>query len=149
VLAGNLKVAIVVARTEAAARGDALVGTEHLLLGLLQQGEGSAAAALRAAGASLRILRSALDVLAPTDLCSVKPSQITMTTRAAAALERAAIAAHRDRSERVTDAHLLRALLEHPESGASFALEATGVSRKDVLAALMRGAGERVSVNAA
>ncbi|MFL5952768.1 MAG: Clp protease N-terminal domain-containing protein, partial [Gaiellaceae bacterium] len=30
---------MVVARTEAAARGDALVGTEHLLVGLLQQGE--------------------------------------------------------------------------------------------------------------
>src|SRR3954452_24519579 len=42
VLAGSLKITIVVARTEAAARGDALVGTEHLLLGLLQQGEGCA-----------------------------------------------------------------------------------------------------------
>src|SRR3954454_19141233 len=109
VLSGNLKVAVVVARTEAAARGDALVGTEHLLLGLLQQGEGRAADALRAAGASLRTLRAALDVLAPTDLCDVRPSQITMTTHASTAVEQAAVTALRQGAERVTEEHLLRA----------------------------------------
>ena len=146
VLGGNLKVALVVARTEAAARGDALVGTEHLLVGLLQQGEGPAAAALREAGASLRTLRAALDVLAPTDLCNVTPSQITMTTRAAQALERAAVAAVRSQSERVTEEHLLRALLELRDSGAVCALEATGVTRTSVLSALTP---QRQRVNAA
>src|SRR5215208_3029067 len=111
VLANNLKVAIVVARTEAAARGDALMGTEHLLLGLLQQGEGCAADALRSAGASLRMLRAAVDVLAPTDLCNVKPSQISMTSHASAAVERSALMALREGSERVTEEHLLRVLL--------------------------------------
>src|SRR3954467_10803349 len=118
VLSGNLKGAMVVARTEAAARGDALVGTEHLLLGLLQQGEGSAADALRMAGASLRTLRAALDVLAPCDLCRVNPSQISMTSRAASALEGAALLAIRDESERVTGVHLLRTLLQSKGSGA-------------------------------
>ena len=149
VLTGNLKVAIVVARTEAAARGDALVGTEHLLVGLLQQGEGTAATALREAGASLRTLRAALDVLAPTDLCHVTPSQITMTTRAATALEQAAITAVRDQSERITDVHLLRTLLEHSSSGAVFVLGATGVSRASVLAALEEAKSNRLHVNAA
>src|SRR3954464_7877598 len=136
VLASNLKVAVVVARTEAAARGDALVGTEHLLLGLLQQGEGSAADALRMAGASLRTLRAALDVLAPTDLCHVKPSQITMTSHAANALERATLIALRERSERVGEEHLLRAVLQSPDGGALFAREATGVSPSRVEGAL-------------
>jgi hypothetical protein len=128
VLASNLKVAIVVARTEAAARGDALVGTEHLLLGLLQQGEGSAADALRAAGASLRTMRAAVDVLAPTDLCKVNPSQISMTSHASDAVERAALMALREGSERVTEEHLLRVLLHSGNCGALATLEATGVS---------------------
>ena len=136
VLASNLKVAIVVARTEAAARGDALVGTEHLLLGLLQQGEGEAANALRAAGASLRNLRAALDVLSPMDLCAVKPSQISMTSRASSAVEAAALMALRDGSERVTEMHLLRALLQSTDSGALAALAATGVSPDRVELAL-------------
>jgi Clp amino terminal domain, pathogenicity island component len=128
VLANNLKVAIVVARTEAAARGDALVGTEHLLLGLLQQGEGRAPDALRAAGAELRTLRAAVDALSPADVCRVKPSQISMTSRASGAVERAALMALRARAERVTEEHLLRALLQTVGSGALAVLGATGVS---------------------
>jgi hypothetical protein len=136
VLASNLKVAIVVARTEAAARGDALVGTEHLLLGLLQQGEGSAADALRSAGAGLRSLRATVDVIAPTDLCDVKPSQISMTSRASSAVERAALMALREGSERVTEEHLLRALLQAPDCGALCALSMLGVSPDRIEAAL-------------
>lgn len=138
VLATSMKVAVVVARTEAAARGDALVGTEHLLLGLVQQGEGPAANALRASGASLRALRDAIDVIAPRDLCTVKPSQITLTSRAATAVERAALAALREGSDRVTDEHLLRALLQLRDSGAVAALTATGVASDRVTAELDR-----------
>src|SRR4051794_26056919 len=136
VLASNVRVAMVVARTEAAARGDALVGTEHLLIGLLQQGEGAAADALRAAGASLQLLRAAVDVLSPNDLCRIKPSQITMTSRAAAAIERSALMALREGSERVNEEHLLRALLQSTGSGAQAALAATGISIDSVEAKL-------------
>lgn len=138
ILASNLRIAIVVARTEAAARGDALVGTEHLLLGLFQLGDGAAAEALRAAGASLRVMRHAVDLLAPTDLCHLKPSQIGLTSRAAAAIEHAALAALRGSSERVTESDLLRALLESPESGAWATLTSTGISPHRVLRELER-----------
>ena len=156
VLAAAVRVALVVARTEAAARGDALVGTEHLLLGLLQQGEGRGAEALRSAGASLRVLRAALDVLAPSDLCSLNPSQIGMTSRASAAVEQAARAARRERCERIDDEHLLRALLRSPDAGARAALHATGVDPARVEAVLDGAVGrshrrprERVLVNVA
>jgi len=148
VLAGNLKVAIVVARTEAAARGDALVGTEHLLLGLLQQGEGCAAHALRSAGASLRALRAAVDVLSPMDLCDVKPSQIGMTSHAASAVEGAALLALRDGSERVTEMHLLCTLLQSTDSGALAALRAVGVSPDRVEAALKEFASAEANADA-
>jgi hypothetical protein len=135
-LANNVRVAMVVARTEAAARGDALVGTEHLLLGLVQQGEGCAVEALRNAGASLHDLRAVVDSLAPHDLCRVKPSQISLTTRAQSAVEHAAMLALRESSERVTEEHLLRALLGSPQSGAVAALAATRVSPQRVEAEL-------------
>src|SRR3954466_1275529 len=100
-VAGSVRVVLVLARTEAAARGDALVGTEHLLLALLQQGEGRAARALRTAGASLRTLRAAADIYAPADICAVPPSQIGRPARAAAALDHAALQYLQDGHERM------------------------------------------------
>jgi Clp amino terminal domain, pathogenicity island component len=135
-IASSVRVVLVLARTEAAARGDALVGTEHLLLALLQQGEGRSARALRDAGASLRVLRAAADVFAPTDICSVPPSQIGMTARASAALDRAALLAQQDGDQRMGDAQILQAVLENPMSGAVTLLRATGVSPAAVLASV-------------
>ena len=135
-LANSVKVAVLLARTEASARGDALTGTEHLLLGLLQQGEGRAARALRAGGARLRMLRAAADVGAPLDITWVPPSRIGMTGRAAAALDRAALLAHHEGEQRLGDQHLLRAVLANPMSGAVYLLRVTGVSPRSVLEAL-------------
>jgi Clp amino terminal domain, pathogenicity island component len=132
----SVKLALLIARTEAAARGDALVGTEHLLLGLLQQGDSCAADALRDAGVSLKTLRDVLDVISPHDICRVKPSQISLSSRATEAVERAALAARNDQSERLTEEHLLRVLLHSPGSGAVAALAVIGVDRDAVEARL-------------
>jgi len=75
-------------------------------------------------------------VLSPHDLCRITPSQITMTSHAAAAIERAALMALREGSERVNEEHLLRALLRSTDSGAQAALAATGVSSDRVEAEL-------------
>jgi hypothetical protein len=135
-VAGSVRVILVLARTEASARGDALVGTEHMLLAALQQGEGRAARALRDAGASLRMLRAAADVHAPADICSVPPSRIGMTARAAAALDRAALLAQEDGEQRIGDHHLLHAVMANPMSGAVTLLRVTGISPSRVLAGL-------------
>jgi hypothetical protein len=135
-VAGGVKVVLVLARTEASARGDVLVGTEHLLLALLQQGEGRAATALRAAGAQLRMLRAAADVHAPSDVCWVPPSRIGMTSRAAAALDRAALLAQEDGDQRMCDHHILNAVLANPMSGAVALLQATGIAPDAVMRAL-------------
>lgn len=140
-VAGSVRVVLVIARTEASARGDALVGTEHLLLALLQQGEGPAARALRAARAQLRMLRAAADVQAPSDVCWVPPSRIGMTARASAALDRAALLAQQEGNQRMCDQHILRAILADPMSGAVALLRATGVAPGDVLGGLA-GAGD-------
>ena len=65
---------VVQAQTEARSLGHGYVGTEHLLLGLIQEGDGVAARVLESAGVSLSDVRSAVqDVLgrgtrAPGDL---------------------------------------------------------------------------------
>src|SRR4051812_24613830 len=127
-VAGSVKGGLVLARTGASARGDALGGTEHLLMALLQQGEGRAAAALRRGGASLRMLRAAADVHAPRDVCFVPPSRIGMTARAAAALDRAALLAQQEGDQRMCDHHILKAILANPMSGAVALLQVIGVS---------------------
>jgi hypothetical protein len=141
-VAGSVKVALVLARTEASARGDALVGTEHLLLALLQQGEGRAAAVLRANGAQLRMLRAAADVHAPADVCWVPPSRIGMTARAAAALDRAALLAQEGGDQRMCDHHILEAILANPMSGAVALLRVTGVSPAAVMSSLARASDD-------
>jgi hypothetical protein len=135
-LGKNVAVALVLARTEAAARGDALVGTEHLLLGLLQEGEGCAADALRASGVVLQDLRAALDSIAPAELSATKPSQLSLTRRAARAFEVAAGLARSTGTDHVSDEHLLRALLRSVASGARAALSAIGVQTESVERAL-------------
>ena len=126
-LTNGVRIAILIARTEAAGRGDALVGTEHLLLGLLQAGEGPAADALRETGADLGELRRLADRWTPSDLVDVAPSRIGMSRRAGRALETAARTVMDDANPRVCDDHLLAALLEDETSGAVYLLEAAGV----------------------
>jgi len=139
VLASNVRLALMLARTEAAARGDMLVGTEHLLLGLFQQGEGTAPKALRNAGVGLRVLRAALDVLAPTDICSMTAAQMSLTARGTRAFERAALQAHGESSRRISDVHLLTAILETPSSGAVWVLRAIGVDAQGISRRLVQG----------
>jgi hypothetical protein len=139
VLAGNVRIALLLARTEASARGDMLVGTEHLVLGLFQQGEGPAALALRDAGARLRSLRAALDVLAPSEVCAIAAAQMSLTARGTRAFERAALQAHGESSRRITDVHLLTAILETPAAGALAILHAIGVDAQQVGRGLARG----------
>src|SRR5436190_14001880 len=127
VLAPSVRTAVMLARSEAAGRGDVLVGTEHLLLGLLQQGEGAVPAVLREAGVGLRLLRAALDVLAPSDIACISPAQMSFTARATRAFERAALTAHSEGNRRITDVHVLAALLEAHTSGAVMILRAIGV----------------------
>jgi hypothetical protein len=142
VLAANVRVALLLARTEASARGDMLVGTEHLVVGLFQQGEGPAPAAMREAGVRLRALRAALDVLAPSEICSIAAAQMSLTARGTRAFERAALQAHGEGSRRITDVHLLEAILEAPSSGAELVLRAIGVEPRQLGRVLDRDADQ-------
>ena len=115
------------ARREAAELGSATVGVEHLLLGILRNGDERAASALEAAGLDLEAGRSHLRAaFAPTG-----------DTRAA--LAEAAREADARASECIGVEHLLRGCLRDPRGAAQAFLAALGVTPRAVVAALDAG----------
>ncbi|MFL5896124.1 MAG: Clp protease N-terminal domain-containing protein [Thermoleophilaceae bacterium] len=125
---------VFLARKEAAGRHDGLVGTDHLLLGLLQCGAGRAAQALSAVGVSLQAARMQADQFA-TRTGAVEPQdheQLPMSRGAQEALERASAEVVRRRDAKLDTEHLLLALLREPESTAVRVLAGLGVSAIDV-----------------
>lgn len=128
--------AVRIARQEAASLGSAEVGTEHLLLGILQCGDESAAMLLRRLGVTLE---GARDAVQPTTEMTLEAARraYANSERAGAAtlvspvarriLERALTnAAARDSSE-LTAVDLLRSLVMHEESGAARTLTRMGI----------------------
>ena len=128
--------AVRIARQEAASLGSNEVGTEHLLLGVLQCGDDQAAMLLRRLGVTLESTR---DAVQPTTEMTLEAARraYANSERAGAAtvvspvarriLERALThAAARDSSE-LTALDLLRSLVMHDESGAARTLTRMGV----------------------
>jgi ATP-dependent Clp protease ATP-binding subunit ClpA len=128
--------AVRIARQEAASLGDEEVGTEHLLLGILQCGDDQAVALLRRLGVTLEATR---DAVQPTTEMTLEAARraYANSERAGAAtvvspvarriLERALThAAARDSSE-LTALDLLRSVVMHDESGAARTLARLGV----------------------
>jgi ATP-dependent Clp protease ATP-binding subunit ClpA len=129
----SARAAVVAAVAEAQRRGDARIGTEHLLLGLLHEAD---SVAVRAIGVDLDSARRALQALDVEALAAVGieveievdvevgveaqptlPStkfagQRSFTAAARDALRRTLVEAHRQRARQLSPTHLLLALLD-------------------------------------
>ena len=124
---------------EAARRGDRHVGTDHLLLGLLQ--DAGVAEALRADVESARSAARELDRHAlaaigidvaevPAPQTQVRVGHIPLTSAARATIGRAGAVADAARVRRIEPLHLLKALLEREQPDPAAALlSALGVRR--------------------
>lgn len=128
--------AVRIARQEAARLGDDEVGTEHLLLGILQCGDEQAVTLLRKLGVTLEAARDAIQPTTEMTLDAARRAY-AVSERAGAAslvspvarriLERALThAAARDANE-LTALDLLRGVVMHDESGAARTLSRMGV----------------------
>lgn len=102
--------AIAAAESEARGLGHAVVGTEHLLLGLLSDDTG-ASAALRDAGATLAATRAKVREAVGTPPGG-GDGPTTSSARASRALGRATRFSHHRRSPVVTSEHLLEGVLD-------------------------------------
>lgn len=128
--------AVRIARQEAASLGSNEVGTEHLLLGILQCGDNQATGLLRRLGVTLEAAR---DAVQPTTEMTVEAARRAYgnAERAGAAtvvspvarriLERALTHAAARESSELTALDLLRSLVMHDDSGAARTLTRMGV----------------------
>ena len=160
IAAGNINLTprakkVIELAAEAARRLDHnYIGTEHLLLGLLREGEGIGAAVLESLGVDLAELRSALEVFASPEGSSreEEPSrpaeraaaaEVRLTPRAIKALELAAEEARRFGHSQIGTGHLLIGLVREGEGIGARILQGLGVNlqrlRKQVRQAVSQG----------
>lgn len=134
VIVGPARVAVVLARQEAAIVQSRRVGTDHLLSGLLREREGAAAAVLTGLGATLEKVRHCSQVSAEhergdpetedlTPPSWATPTRLPFSRRGHQALEQSLREAVRLGDDRLDVEHLLLALLRDPTSRAVGCLE--------------------------
>ncbi len=118
--------AILLAQEEARRSGHALAGTEHLLLGLLAEGQAIAAQVLQAAGLTLAALRQVTDQLIGRGLDHTT-TNTPFTPRAQQIFEQAFVEAHQGGQAYVSTEHLLLAIARDAESVAARILDVQGI----------------------
>lgn len=127
-VAPSARRAVRIARQEAARLGGSEVGTEHLLLGILQCGDERAVGVLRALGVSVEAARDALQPTAEMTLEAARRAYARSQGTGAATvlspvarrvLERALTQAATREPGELTALDILRATVSHEESGAA------------------------------
>jgi ATP-dependent Clp protease ATP-binding subunit ClpA len=128
------------------------IGTEHLLLGLVREGEGVAARVLDSFDVELSKVRTAVEFIIGRGDSTTSPSEITLSPRTKKVIELAIDEARKLGHDRVGTEHLLLGLIREGEGIASGVLESLGISlerlRYQVIATL-GGAGVRTTGPAA
>src|SRR5688500_11187393 len=116
------------------------IGTEHLLLGLVREGEGVAARVLDSLGVELSKVRTAVELIVGRGDSSTSPSEITLTPRVKKIIELANDEARRVGRDVGTE-HLLLGLVRGGESVATGVLQSLGVKLETVRQQVMANLG--------
>ena len=118
------RTAITKAQEAAAELGHSYVGTEHLLLGLVREGEGLGARVLRENGLDEALLTELVEKFVGRGTVGMPPQGLT--PRAKRVIELAAMDASRLGHSYVGTEHLLMGILREPESSAARIIMSTG-----------------------
>src|SRR5574344_409225 len=128
------------AREAAVRLGNDQVGSEHLLLGIISEGEGIAAAALKKMQVDLEAI--ALDIERSLSsggvTMSQQPKMVPFTSRAKAVLQNSAVEAQEMNENYIGTEHILLSLLKISDSQAAAALSAAGVEYDALKTAIER-----------
>jgi len=116
------------------------IGTEHLLLGLVREGEGVAAKVLSNLGVDLKEARNTVEVIIGRGN-RVVLGEIGLTPRAKKVIELAVDEARRMNHHYIGTEHLLLGLVREGEGIAAGALESMGVDLEKVRAETLRVLG--------
>ncbi len=119
------------AQEEAARLDHNYIGTEHLVLGLIRQGNGIAAKALANQGIEINKVRSAVEFILGRGGDAVL-GQIGLTPRAKRAIELAVEEARRLNQTHIGTEHLLLALVKEDEGIGVAILESLGATRNGI-----------------
>lgn len=134
------------ARDEARRLGHPAVGTEHLLLGLLREGEGIAARSLQALGVNLDQVRQQVEkIVLPSK--SIYGEEIGFTPRAKKVLELAQEEGRRQGVSYVGTEHILLGLISEGEGVAAQALTNQGLTSEKVRRQVLMQLGGISSIN--
>ena len=104
------------------------IGVEHLLLGLIREGEGVAARALNSLGVDLAKARTSVEFLMGRGDSTTSPSEITLSPRTKKVIEFAIDEARKFGHSHAGPEHILLGLVREGEGIASGILESLGVS---------------------
>jgi ATP-dependent Clp protease ATP-binding subunit ClpC len=144
----RVKKVMQIAREEAVRLGNDYVGTEHLLLGLIKEGDGVAVAVLRSMGVDLDELAANIEkAITSTGGMMTIGQMLPFTPRAKKVLEIAANEARSMSHKYIGTEHLLLALMKDTESTASNALASASLEYdkvKEEINRVLRG-GETAS----
>src|SRR2546428_12757853 len=108
------------------------IGTEHLLLGLVREGEGVAARVLDSLGVELSKVRSAIELTVGRGDSTKSPSEITLAPQVKNVINLAIDEARKLGHSHVGTEHLLLGLVRENESTAAKVLGSLGVSLEAV-----------------
>jgi ATP-dependent Clp protease ATP-binding subunit ClpC len=137
---------VVMAQEEARGLGHNYVGTEHILLGLIHEGDGVAAKALTALGVSLDESRAKVEtIIGLGDLAHVQSGPIPFTPRAKKVLELAAREARELGDGYIGTEHILLGLMREGDGVGAQVVNSAGIEFSAVrhqIRELLRGSQE-------
>jgi len=113
---GALRV-VALAREESRHLGHSYIGTEHVLLGLLREDEGTAATVLKGSGMDLDGARGSVEGIVGQDDGTPGPGEVPFTPRAKGVLRLARLEALRLDHDHVSAEYLLLGLVRDAEEG--------------------------------
>ena len=108
------------------------IGVEHLLLGLVREGEGVAARVLDSLGIDLSKMRSSVEVMIGRGKETTSPSEITLSPRTKKVIELAVDESRKLGHSHVGTEHLLLGIVREGESVGAGVLESMGVNLEQV-----------------
>ena len=118
------------------------IGTEHILLGLIHEGDGIAAMALTSMGISLHVMRQAIEGIIGRGVQPVVSGHIPFTPRAKKVLELSLRESLQLGSDYIGTEHILLALIREGDGAAAQVLVGAGVglnrARQQVIEMLHR-----------
>ncbi len=136
---------LAMAREEAIRLQHDYVGTEHILLGLIREGEGVAAAVLMNLNVDLDAIREGIEEAVRPGKATIALGELPYTSRAKKVLELAMAEAKELNHSYVGTEHLLLGLLREEKGVAAQVLNSLGVTLEDARAETLRLLGSDVN----